>query len=62
MNRAEKSESVASLKEVFTASKVVVVAHYSGLTVAQMQTLRKQMKLAGAAGEGREKPSRQDRS
>ncbi len=48
MNRAEKSESVASLKEVFTASKVVVVAHYSGLTVAQMQTLRKQMKLAGA--------------
>jgi large subunit ribosomal protein L10 len=27
---------------------VVVVAHYSGLTVAQMQTLRKQMKQAGA--------------
>ena len=48
MNRAEKSESVASLKEVFTASKVVVVAHYSGLTVAQMQTLRQQMKQAGA--------------
>ena len=49
MNRTEKAESVASLKEVFKASKVVVVAHYSGLTVAQMQTLRKQMKLAGAS-------------
>ena len=48
MNRAEKAESVASLKEVFKASKVVVVAHYSGLSVAQLQNLRKQMKLAGA--------------
>lgn len=48
MNRAEKAESVASLKEVFQSSKVVVVAHYSGLTVAQMQNLRKQMKQVGA--------------
>ncbi len=36
------------MKEVFQASKVVVVAHYSGLTVTQLQTLRKQMKQAGA--------------
>jgi large subunit ribosomal protein L10 len=48
VNRTEKAESVASLKEVFKASKVVVVAHYSGLTVAQLQNLRKQMKQAGA--------------
>lgn len=48
VNRAEKAESVASLKEVFKASKVVVVAHYSGLSVAQLQNLRKQMKQAGA--------------
>ena len=34
--------------EVFKASSVVVVAHYAGLTVAQMQTLRRQMKQAGA--------------
>jgi len=47
VNRTEKAESVASLKEVFTASQVVVVAHYSGLTVTQLQTLRKQMKQAG---------------
>ncbi len=37
------------MAEVFKASNVVVVAHYSGLTVAQMQILRKQMKQAGAA-------------
>ncbi|MGE3869064.1 MAG: 50S ribosomal protein L10 [Pseudorhodoplanes sp.] len=49
MDRAEKQESIAALKEAFQASKVVVVAHYSGLTVAQMQTLRRQMKQAGAS-------------
>ena len=48
MDRAEKQESITQLKEVFKAANVVVVAHYSGLTVAQMQTLRKQMKQAGA--------------
>ena len=48
VDRAEKAEFVASLKEVFKASNVVVVAHYSGLTVAQMQNLRKQMRQAGA--------------
>lgn len=48
MNRTEKAESVAALKGVFAAANVVVVAHYSGLTVAQMQTLRQQMKQAGA--------------
>lgn len=49
MDRAEKKELVATLSEVFKTSKVVVVAHYSGLTVAQMSTLRRQMKQAGAA-------------
>ena len=37
------------MNEVFKASNVVVVAHYAGLTVAQMQTLRRQMKQAGAS-------------
>jgi large subunit ribosomal protein L10 len=36
------------LNEVFSKASVVVVAHYSGLTVAQMQRLRKQMRQAGA--------------
>ncbi|HXX03933.1 MAG TPA: 50S ribosomal protein L10 [Xanthobacteraceae bacterium] len=49
MDRAEKGELVATLGELFKATKVVVVAHYSGLTVAQMQTLRRQMKQAGAS-------------
>jgi large subunit ribosomal protein L10 len=49
LDRAAKSELVSSLGEVFKATKVVVVAHYSGLTVAQMQTLRRQMKQAGAS-------------
>ena len=48
MDRAAKQESIAELNGVFKASQVVVVAHYAGLTVAQMQTLRQQMKQAGA--------------
>jgi len=48
VERAEKQEFIGFLQEVFKASGVVVVAHYSGLTVAQMQTLLKQMKQAGA--------------
>src|SRR5271156_531527 len=49
VDRAAKSELVTALGEGFKATKVVVVAHYSGLTVAQMQTLRRQMKQAGAS-------------
>ena len=48
MDRAAKKELVAALNDVLKDAKVVVVAHYSGLNVAQMQTLRKQMKQAGA--------------
>jgi len=49
LHRATKSELVAALGEVFKTTNVVVVAHYSGLTVAQMQTLRRRMKQAGAS-------------
>lgn len=49
VDRAGKKELVATLHAVFKAANVVVVAHYSGLTVVQMQTLRRQMKQAGAA-------------
>ena len=49
MDRAEKKQAVATLHEVFSKTSVVVVAQYSGLTVAQMQTLRRQMKQAGAS-------------
>ena len=49
MDRAAKKELVAELNGVFRANSVVVVAHYAGLTVADMQLLRRQMKQAGAA-------------
>jgi large subunit ribosomal protein L10 len=47
VDRAAKAELVTTLNGVFKAANVVVVAHYSGLTVAQMQNLRRQMKQAG---------------
>jgi large subunit ribosomal protein L10 len=48
VDRAEKKEAVATLHDTFSKAAVVVVAHYSGLTVAQMQALRKQASAAGA--------------
>jgi large subunit ribosomal protein L10 len=48
VDRAAKKELVTELKAVFKANSVVVVAHYAGLTVADMQRLRMQMKQAGA--------------
>jgi large subunit ribosomal protein L10 len=48
VDRAAKKEVVTTLNGVFKSTNVVVVAHYSGLNVAQMQNLRKQMKQAGA--------------
>ena len=47
MNRAEKADVVEDLGRVFQDSGVVVVAHYAGITVAEMQDLRSQMKDAG---------------
>jgi len=47
LDRAEKKRCVNSLTDVFKSASVVVVAHYSGLNVAQMQELRKQMRAAG---------------
>jgi large subunit ribosomal protein L10 len=48
VDRAAKSELVTDLNGVFAKTAVVVVAHYKGLTVADMQKLRSQMKQAGA--------------
>jgi len=49
VDRAEKRELVSTLHEVFENTGVVVVAHYQGLTVAQMSTLRGRMRAAGAS-------------
>ncbi|RUM98803.1 50S ribosomal protein L10 [Pseudaminobacter arsenicus] len=47
MDRAEKREFVTGLNEVFSATGSVVVAHYAGLTVANMTDLRSKMRAAG---------------
>ncbi len=49
VERAAKKEAVEQLSAVFKTTSVAVVAHYSGLTVVQMQKLRMQMKQAGAS-------------
>jgi large subunit ribosomal protein L10 len=49
VERAEKTAAIEALNGVFKTTSVAVVAHYSGLTVAQMQKLRTQMKQAGAS-------------
>ncbi len=48
MDRAEKESMVASLHQTFEDASIVVVTHYSGLTVAEMGELRDQMRAAGA--------------
>ncbi len=47
MERAQKREVVTALHDVFANTGVVVVAHYAGLTVAQMTKLRSEMRSAG---------------
>lgn len=47
MERAEKREVVSALHDVFADAGVVVVAHYSGLSVADMTKLRSDMRDAG---------------
>ena len=48
MDRAGKAEAVEALKGIFAKAGVVVVSHYSGLTVADMQVLRGRLREAGA--------------
>jgi large subunit ribosomal protein L10 len=48
MDRAEKSELVTSLNQVFKDTGTVVVAHYAGLSVAEMTAFRARMREAGA--------------
>jgi large subunit ribosomal protein L10 len=47
VDRAEKRELVTSLNEAFSNAGSVVVAHYAGITVAQMNDLRSRMRGAG---------------
>ena len=49
MERAEKRELVTSLQTAFAGAGSIVVARNAGLTVADLETLRKQMKQAGGS-------------
>ena len=49
VDRAQKEAVVAELGEIFTVSGVVVVAHYTGLTVSEMSDLRLRMRKVGGA-------------
>ena len=48
MNREEKTELLAELKELFNNSESIVVSHYKGLTVAEVSELRNNIRKAGA--------------
>jgi large subunit ribosomal protein L10 len=49
VEKAKKAEVVEELNGVFAKAGSVVVAHYSGMTVAQMSDLRTRMRAAGAS-------------
>ncbi len=49
MDRAQKAELVTTFNQVFSNAGVIVVTHYSGLTVAEMTDLRVRMAEAGAS-------------
>ena len=48
MDKAQKSKVVTALNEVFSNTGVIVVAHYSGLSVTEMTDLRSRAREAGA--------------
>lgn len=48
MDRTQKHDLVATLQKMFSESALVVVAQQSGLTVAEVTNLRRQMRTAGA--------------
>ncbi|SDX68773.1 50S ribosomal protein L10 [Litoreibacter albidus] len=49
MDRAQKEKLVEELGQIFESSGVVVVSHYEGITVAEMQDLRARMREVGGS-------------
>lgn len=48
MDRTQKEDLVASMHQTFGKTSLVVVTHYSGLTVGEMTDLRAKMRESGA--------------
>lgn len=49
MNREEKQELITTLNAALAGQSFIAVTHNSGMTVAEVQALRKQMREAGAS-------------
>jgi|SRR5665213_1381997 large subunit ribosomal protein L10 len=49
MDRTQKAEAVQGLNGLFAEAGSVIVAHYSGMTVAELGELRAQMRKGGAS-------------
>jgi large subunit ribosomal protein L10 len=49
MDRTQKAEAVQGLNGLFADAGAVIVAHYTGMTVAQMGDLRARLRKAGAS-------------
>ena len=48
MERSQKAELIASLNKTFQSAELVIVTQQTGLTVAEITDLRRQMRAAGA--------------
>ena len=48
MDRNEKAAAIEALKGELASAELMVVAHYSGMTVAQITNLRRKLRDAGA--------------
>ena len=49
MDRTQKAEAVQGLNGLFADAGAVIVAHFTGMTVAQMGDLRARLRKAGAS-------------
>lgn len=49
MSRAQKKDEVVELNQRFSEGEVIIVTHYSGLSVEQITDLRSKLRAAGAS-------------
>ena len=47
MNKEQKKQYISDMTNQFEKSEAVIVTHYQGLTVSQLDELRKQMREHG---------------
>lgn len=62
MDRNQKEASVEELESIFSNAGSVVMAHYTGMTVAEMTELRAKLRELGGTFKVVRNPPRQDRA